>query len=60
MLYGLKGDIRWYYWFDLGWRCQGQGKVTLNFLNGTPYFLLHILVAHLESFPKHYNYVSFH
>jgi len=29
-------------------------KVTFNFLNGTLYFSLHIM-AHLESFPKHYN-----
>jgi len=28
-------------------------KVTVNFLNGTPYFLLDILVAYLEGFPKH-------
>jgi len=26
----------------------------------TPIFLLHILVAYLESFPKHYNKVTFH
>jgi hypothetical protein len=34
-------------------------KATFNFLNGTPYFSLHILTAHLESFPKHYNYLIF-
>jgi len=27
-------------------------KVTLNFLNGTPYFLFHILVADVETFPN--------
>ena len=30
-------------------------KVMLIFPNGTSYFSLHILVAYLESFPKHYN-----
>ncbi|EFN62737.1 hypothetical protein EAG_01434 [Camponotus floridanus] len=35
---------------------EGHVKVSSNFLNGTPYMLLHILVAHLKSFPKHYNY----
>jgi len=34
---------------------EGHVNVTFNFLNRTSYFLLHILVDHLESFPKHYN-----
>jgi len=29
----------------LGWRCQNQSKVTLNFLNGTLYFSLHSLIT---------------
>jgi len=29
-------------------------KVNFIFLNGTPYILLHIFIAYLESFPKHY------
>jgi len=41
--------------FDLEESAESHVKVTSNFLNGTPYMLLHILVAHLESFPKHYN-----
>jgi len=32
-------------------------KVTLNFLNGTPNFSVHILVAYLENFLKHYNFI---
>jgi len=35
-------------------------KVIIVFLNGNSYFLLHILVAYLESFPKYYNKVTFH
>jgi len=54
-LYGLKGAIRWYHWFDLEKLFEVHVKVTFNFLNGTTYFLLNILVAYLESFPKHYN-----
>ena len=33
---------------------------SLVFLNRNPYFLLFILVAYLESFPKYYNKVTFH
>jgi len=34
---------------------------SLSFsLNENPYFLLHILVAYLENFPKHYDKVTFH
>jgi len=54
-LYGFEGNITWYYWFDLEELFEGHVKVTFNFLNRIPYILLHILVAHLESFPKHYN-----
>ena len=39
---------------------QGQVKVNMNFLNITTHCLLHILIAHLESFPKHYNKIIFH
>jgi len=39
------------------WPCQNQINVVLN---ENPYFLLHILVAYLESFPIHYNKVTFH
>jgi len=35
-------------------------KFIIVFLNGNPYFLLHILVIYLESFSKHYNKVMFH
>ncbi|EFN66792.1 hypothetical protein EAG_01802 [Camponotus floridanus] len=35
---------------------EGHVKVSSYFLNGTPYMLLLIFVAHLKSFPKHYNY----
>ncbi|KAG5326559.1 AMPN Aminopeptidase, partial [Acromyrmex heyeri] len=37
-----------------------SGICKVNFLNGTPYFLLHIFIAYLESFPKHYNKIIFH
>jgi len=37
------------------WKRVGDLKVNLKILNGNPYFLLHILVAYLKSFPKHYN-----
>jgi len=60
--YDFEGDgiIRWYHWFDLGWRfCQGQGKVTINFFNGMPHFSLHIQVTYLKSFSKHYNGIFF-
>jgi len=54
----------WKCGLDLQWPCQNQVKVTQShycfFGNGNPYFLLHILVAYLESFPKRYNKVTFH
>jgi len=53
--YGFEGNIRWFHWFDLEESFEGHVKVTSIFLNGTHYIFLHILVAHLESFPKHYN-----
>ena len=37
---------------DLG-HYQNQVKININFLNRIPHFLLHILVVHFESFPKH-------
>jgi len=46
--------------FDLGPFLQGHFKVNLIFLNGTLYILLHIFIAYLESFPKHYNKTYFH
>jgi len=52
-VYGFEGAIRWYHWFVLEESFEGYVKVTSIFLNATPYFLLHILVADLESFPKH-------
>jgi len=57
-LYGLKGDTWWK--CGLEWSCQNQIKVIIVFLNENLYFLLHILIAYLESFPKHYNKVTFH
>ena len=59
-LFGFEGAIRWYHWFDLEELFEGHMKVPSIFLNGIPYFLLHILVADLESFLKHYNKVFFH
>jgi len=35
---------------------RGAGN-NFEILNRNPYFLLHILVDYLESFPKHYNYL---
>jgi len=49
-------NIRWYQ-FDLGWRCQNWD--TLNFINETSYFLLHILVTYFESFSKQYKNIFF-
>jgi len=43
--------------FDIKGHFQGNLKVNVRFLNGNPYFLLFILVAYLDSFPKHYNKV---
>jgi len=43
--------------FDLDSDLEGCFKVKLFFSNGNPHFLLLILVAYLESFPKHYNKV---
>jgi len=54
-LFGFEGAIRWYHWFDLEESFEGHVKVTSIFLNGTPYIFLQILVAYLDSFPKHYN-----
>jgi len=59
-LNGFKGAIRWCHWFYLEKSFEGRVKVTSNFLNGTPYILLHILIACPESFPKHYNKVFLH
>jgi len=59
-LWGSKWSIQWSNQSDLWWCHQDQSNVTLNFLNGTPYFLLHIPIAHPESFPKHYNKIFFH
>jgi len=36
------------------WHHHGQIKVILNFSNGTPYFLFYVLVADVETFPKHW------
>ena len=41
--------------FDLEVKFKGHLKVNAKILNGNPYFLFDILVAYLESFPKHYN-----
>jgi len=58
-LHDLKGNTWWKCGLDLTWSDQNQIKVIVSF-NGNPYFLLHILIAYLESFPKHYNKVTFH
>jgi len=55
----FKRFIYWSYQFDFGWCRQDQIKIILNFLNGNPHFLLHILVADLESFSKRYNKTLF-
>jgi len=54
-LYGFERAIRWYHLFDLEESFENHMKVTSIFLNGTPYIFLHVLVAYLDSFPKHYN-----
>jgi len=59
-LYSFEGNITWYHWFDLEKSPEGHVKVNSNFLNGTPYILLHILVACLKSFPLLYIFVFFH
>jgi len=40
--------------------CRTHMKVTLIFPNDKSYFSMHILVAYLESFRKHYNQIFFH
>jgi len=46
---------------NLWWRHQGHSNITLNFLNETSYFLLHILIVYLKNtFSKHYNKIIFH
>ena len=57
--YGFEGAIRWYHWFDTDESFEGYVMITSIFLNCNPYFLLHILVAYLERFSKHYNKVFF-
>jgi len=54
-LFGFEGAIRRYHWFDLEESFEGHVKITSIFLNGIPYIFLQILVAYLDSFPKHYN-----
>jgi len=46
--------------FDINGHFQGHLKVNFLFLNGNSYFLFLLLVAYLESFPKHYNKVFLH
>jgi len=58
-LHGLKRDTLWKCGLDLEWPCQNQVNIINVFLNGNPYFLLHIVVAYLKSFPKHYNKIIF-
>jgi len=58
--YGFKGAIKWCHWFYLEKSFEDHVKVTFNFLNRTPNFLLLILVAYLERFPEHYNKVFLH
>jgi len=45
---------------DLSDLVKIRSRSLLFFFNGNSYFLLHILVAYLECFPKHYNKVTFH
>jgi len=47
------------YLLALGWRRQDKDKIIMNFFNGTPYFLLHILVVFFQTFFKHYNFIHF-
>jgi len=56
-LHGLKGT-----WWKCDLTLSDLVKIgsLMVFLNKNPYFLLHILVVYLESFPKHYNKVTFH
>jgi len=44
--------------FDLG-SIQDHSEINFEVSYGTPSFSLHILVAHLESFPK-YNKIFFY
>jgi len=44
----------------LGGVVKIREEITLNFLNGIPHFSVHILVAYLDNFSKHYNKVLLH
>jgi len=56
---GLKKSISWCYSFVLGMILKSAVKVTIKILNGNPYFLLYILIAEVDSFPKYYNKIFF-
>jgi len=41
--------------FDLKVEFRDHLKINIKIFNRNLYFSLHVLVAYLESFPKHYN-----
>lgn len=59
IFYSIEGDILYFYLFDLAMILKCSVKVTFKFLNGYFYFLLHILVADIQTFSKHYELVAF-
>jgi len=46
-------------WFNFEKLFESHVKIIINFLNEISYISLHILIAYLESFLKHYNQVLF-
>jgi len=50
--------FNFWFWPEVGY--FNRKWFFYGFLNGTPYILLHIFIAYLESFPKHYNKTFFH
>lgn len=56
-MYGT-GNILCFYLFNLE-LSKRPVKVTLKFFNGYLQFLLHILVADIQTFLKYYKLVSF-
>lgn len=57
-MYGTEGNILCFYLFNLE-LSKRPVKVTLKFFNGYLQFLLHILVADVQTFLKYYKLVSF-
>lgn len=51
-LYGIEGDILYFYLFDLARILKSPVKLTLKFLDRCLNFLLHILAADIQTFLK--------